>query len=145
MRTIFTAATLLLSAAISDASTSGRSYLCVADQATGFKWEAKRWSAARFDPVPMKFLLRPIPSTSSDPLATHGVYRMGDGAIQLLCQPFPHASDRSLRCGYPGYSLQFVERTMRFEYYFGFGYTSGGETEHSYTPHIAIGKCTVLE
>lgn len=145
MRTLFTAAALLVSATTSDASAPGRSYLCVADQATGFKWQADRWSAARFDPVPMKFLLRPIPPTSLDPLATHGVYRMGDSALHILCAPFPSAKDASLRCGYPGLSLLFVEGTMRFEYYFGVGYTAGGETEHSYTPHIAIGKCTVLD
>lgn len=145
MRTLFTAAALIVSATTSDASAPGRSYLCVADQATGFKWQAERWSAARFDPVPMKFLLRPIPPTSLDPLATHGVFQMGHASIQILCQPFPTAKDNSLLCGYPGFSLQFVERTMRFEYYFGLGYISGDETTESYTPHIAIGKCTLME
>lgn len=145
MRTFLTATVLLSSAIVTQASMPGRSYLCVADQATGFKWETDHWFAARFDPEPMKFLIRPIPPRSDEPLATHGVFRMGDGSIQILCQPFPSAKDASLRCGYPGMSLLFVEGTMRFEYYYGVGYTAGGETEQSHTPLIAIGKCTVLD
>ena len=61
------------------AAEDSRSYLCIADRATGFSYDkdAKKWGTARLNVEDMRYILKPDPSATAS--NRWGVYKFGEG------------------------------------------------------------------
>lgn len=117
-------------------ATSAR-YLCVADQATGFKKDknSERWETTRFRVDDAKYLISP----SDREGAEYQVTPLGDDLAEAWCEDgFNDAG--YLHCS--GYSeLKFNKGNGRYIYVYLLGYWPSGSTD---TPYIEIGKCSPL-
>jgi hypothetical protein len=122
---------------------AGDQYLCVADQVTGFFYDAgsKRWKTTQFNAAEMKYIIRPSKSESQ---------RLE--IVEMALDMVSCWSDAGFNSG-PEISFdcltgQFIfnKKTGRFIKTDTLGYITGDSvdmlTNRNLTPHIAIGRCS---
>ena len=121
------------------------SYLCMADQATGFRFDksTKKWSAANFDVSSDKYIV----ARSKDASYTWVVTKAGDDQPLFYCKDDIGPSDQVLDCNLFDSSFHFDVNTLRFTAIRVQGYIvpSGvGRNEGDAEPLIEIGTCAPL-
>ena len=122
------------------------SYLCIADQATGFKFNksTKTWKATNFNVSDGKYLV----ARSKDERYARAVTKVGDKRPIAYCDDDISGDDMNLGCNSPGlFRFRFSPKTMRFSMIYIAGYVGPfgiGGLEGDNTPFIEIGKCSPL-
>lgn len=147
MRTFQTLWLTLLMCVTAGAAEETRSYLCIADDATGFAYNksVKKWRSGGFNVDDMRYILKRY-SIGNGP-KRWGVFNFGEadaGIATIPCQgDFNEAG--VLLCENYSY-FRFDRETSRFLYVYLVGYTAAGKVgaEGGDTPVMAIGKCSVI-
>ena len=121
------------------------SYLCMADQATGFRFDraTKTWGSASFDVSSDKYIV----ARSKDESYTWAVTKAGDDQPLFYCKDDIGADDQVLLCSVFDPSFHFDVRTLRFTAIRVHGYivpSGDGRSEGDAEPLIEIGKCAPL-
>lgn len=109
-------------------------WVCIPDQAAGFKWLNGRWTQTTFNVSDHTYI---ISSTSPD---SYSVTATGSQYPDHRCLGF---TESELLCGDVRWSFVFNKTTMRYQEHYGFGYTNGGDSVHN-TPFVEIGRCSPL-
>ncbi len=132
------------------------SYLCIAEQSTGFKYskQSKEWSATVFS-TDNKYVIR---TTTKDDViiadmykgANYIVHQLGESFPIFFCRGFNEHKNMDCR-GFGNHSLWFNSNTLRFQVVDEDGYVRptikalGTELkEGDSTPHLEIGKCSKI-
>lgn len=130
----------LLGIAILTNGANAQSYLCVADQSTGFRYDAssKSWLNAKFK-TDDKFLVKP----STEEGFKYEVSQFGLSAPLFSCRNEFNSVGTMACFGLFG-EFRVNSKTLRFlsTYMVGY-YTPNGDTNDN-TPHIQIGTCTKM-
>jgi hypothetical protein len=125
-------------------------WLCVAENATGFAYNAERdeWDQTRFSTdekwVISKF---PVPADPSRQVWVWRVMGLGENFVEYRCNDSP--SEGWLLCEPTGggdNAFRFNHKHLRFLRGHMYGYVDAVEKdgERPLTPYIEIGKCTPL-
>lgn len=117
-------------------------WLCIADAATGFSFDAyrKSWSVARFEVESQKYILQ-RPEKGFAPNVLWVVTQLGKSSPEVYCAA--EFSDDELSCR--GLTkFEFSKKTLRFQKIYDLGYVSPAGTEGDDTPVITIGRCSPL-
>ncbi len=121
------------------------SYLCMADQATGFRFDRakKTWGPASFDVSSDKYNV----ARSRDASYAWAVTKAGDDQPLFYCKDDIGADDQFLLCNLFDPSFHFDVRTLRFTAIRVHGYivpSAVGRNEGDAEPLLEIGKCSPL-
>ena len=121
------------------------SYLCMADQATGFKFDkaTKTWGPVSFDVSSDKYIV----ARSKDESYTWVVTKAGDDQPLFYCKDDIGADDQLLDCNLFDPSFHFDVRTLRFTAIRVQGYivpSGDGRNEGDAEPLMEIGTCAPL-
>jgi len=124
-------------------------YICIGDQAVGFRLLNGRWSNAVFNVNDDRLMVMEIPPKKSI---------FGDATINFVVRKF--GSDRNLHecsrqtfdgkpttrivCGGLGFGFLMDTKSLRYQDFYGLGYLDG-EDRPGNTPSLTIGKCTRVE
>ena len=115
------------------------SYLCIADQSTGFAFDksTEQWSAKNFNVSENKYIVRRIRTEES-------VFLDWQGEIpEIICRQ--RINVRSLTCDESNHAdFFFSAKTMRYMKVSAFGYLVPFDQVGDDTPFIEIGKCSPL-
>lgn len=118
----------------------GAEWLCVPDQATGFKWIDGAWQDVTFD-TPHTYLIKEVPEYELGGMfVALEVTQIGRANPTHRCPPIV---GEQVACGGLGMGFVFNRATLRYQEYYGFGYVDGGDSPEN-TPAIEIGKCSPL-
>lgn len=133
---------MALTVSIKADDTDTERYLCIAEQATGFKFDksTNRWRSTDFQ-VEHKFI---ISSDDSD------LYTIHEFRTKILTFPCEVYKNGFLTCRISGGQVRFNKKTMRFIHTMVNGYVGAGleiiegfiMTEGADTPGIQIGTCS---
>ncbi len=142
MRALFGLVFVVFSVGVAAQDTS---YLCMADQATGFRFDktTKKWSAATFDVSSDKYIV----ARSKDESYTWVVTKVGDDQPLFYCKDNIGADDQILDCNLFDPSFHFDVRTLRFTAIRVQGYivpSGHGRNEGDAEPLMEIGTCAPL-
>lgn len=121
-------------------------WLCVAQQATGFKWLNERWTQTNFTVEGDSFVVaevEPHQNFSGGETVGVEVTHLGDDYPRHNCPPFFAEDSEGIACGGLGYGFVFNRKALRFQEYYGLGYVDGEDAPGN-TPSITIGTCTKL-
>lgn len=136
------AAIFFMSAAI--AAADEQSYLCVAEQSTGFSFKNGSWQSTGFK-ADDKYVIKPVSAefTKTMPNAKWIVVPLGDVAPMSVCGEFNENGWLQSCGGFVQFS--FNRKTLKFlsAYMIGYVYTEDGK-ENANTPSLTIGKCSPL-
>ena len=129
MRLWILAGITLGSVAQADAATA--TFLCVADQSTGFKWNGSEWQDARLH-SDEKYTVtwngsRFVFTAAGEP---NPEYECESTYLHVVCE------NKSSRMSFNG-------ETLRFAHYSTLGYTEGWDGD-DLTPSVTFGRCTRL-
>jgi len=127
------------------AGAQDKSYLCMADQATGFRFDktTKKWSAANFNVSNDKYIV----ARSKDASYTWVVTKVGDDQPLFYCKDDIGEVDQFLLCNLFDPSFHFDVKTLRFTAIRVHGYivpSGNGRNEGDAEPLMEIGKCAPL-
>ena len=118
------------------------SYLCIADQSTGFSFDktTEQWSATNFNVSENKYIVRRI--RIRDP--ADSIFIDWQGEIpEIICEE--RINVRSLMCDESNHAdFFFSAKTMRYMKVSSFGYLVPLDQVGDDTPFIEIGKCSPL-
>lgn len=130
------------------AQASAESWLCIADMATGFKYNSvlKRWDEASFNVAESRYIIRP----SRNPAWKYEVTAFGKptGAPEAWCKAEPSSYGYLLCNSYFG-EFKFNTGNLRYIKTYLAGYveilpTNSLVVEGGDTPNMEIGKCSLL-
>lgn len=124
----------LLVALLAASPTYAEEWVCVPDQAAGFKWLNQQWTNTTFNVKTHTYII--LKTTLGD----YTVTATGNEYPDHRCLGF---TGDELLCGDSKWSFVFNKATMRYQEYYGFGYTTGADSVDN-TPFIEIGKCSPL-
>ncbi|MFT3672045.1 hypothetical protein [Aestuariivirga sp.] len=121
--------------------------LCVADAATGYKWDGKDWQSVNFNVSDEKYAVKPSqrqrsPADGMD----YDVVRLGDNYSSAPCwrEKFKNGNYMGqVACGGLGIGFIVNFTTLRFQHVYGHGFV-GGADDGKDSPYIAIGKCVKM-
>jgi hypothetical protein len=124
-------------------------YLCVAEQATGFSWNGKRWIITSFR-VEEKFMFQEV-----EPKGTIGgeysfiVGKVGEKYNKFQCKGYQAGGIRGRRviCGGLDlwYGMIMDTESLRYQEFYGIGFIEGNDKPESGSPSITIGACTSVD
>lgn len=136
-------ALILLSALTTTAN--AESWLCVADQTTGFAFKDGKWISGEFDTSEAKHIIRPLQEGDfgyGQQDFTHGVFVPEKPGNIQWCRK-ADGEEFYLRCRGFG-ELHYSNKTGRYLKTYPFGYVKGDDIGGADTPHIEIGRCSEL-
>ena len=129
--------TLSATAALSEGNTD--SYLCSADEATGFFFENGKWGSSTFNVQEEKFIIRPLNETEKDRYSdeySHGYATLGNSFVTSGCSyAYGMFHCESL------YEIRFSPDTGRYLKSHLVGYWTG-EDNNENTPYLERGRCS---
>ncbi|MGF1761730.1 hypothetical protein L4D76_28320, partial [Photobacterium sagamiensis] len=127
------------------ASDKNDSYLCVAEEATGFFFDNVSWKQAKFNVKEHKFLIRKLKEDEQilfEKGFTYGAIELGSNYPETSCLP-PNKHTGNIICNNDLGELKFSPNVGRFIKTYTSGYWSG-EDNNNNTPYIERGKCSKL-
>jgi hypothetical protein len=136
-------AAVLLCCLLTAIASAGDSYICVADKATGFKYNKAldKWEIANFSVDDQKYIVRK--TLDNDKLYPWEVHKTGD-KYPMYCQ---YGFDKHGVFHCVRYTEFIMDKNnLRFIFIQPSGYYNPDRTEHEgdETPFMAIGKCSRL-
>jgi hypothetical protein len=121
-----------------------QSWVCVADHATGFKYDGNKWNAAHFK-TDEKFL---VTKSDNPKTAKWVVKKVGESFPTAFCEE-DFTPSGALRCS--GFEeFRFNKKNLRFMSLYAIGYVTDGiglealGKEGQNTPALTIGTCAQL-
>ncbi|MCE2029295.1 hypothetical protein [Sessilibacter corallicola] len=117
-------------------------YLCVAEQSTGFAKEDGVWNTAKFKVDEIKYILKPVDKSSPryDKSVPFSATEIGKDKPDYLCRVFSKKYPFGLYCLSNRGSLTYSSETGNYIR----TNTTGYWTKEYDTPHIERGKCSKL-
>lgn len=139
---IFALAISLLGGGVAHAE---QRYLCVAEQVTGFFYDAesKKWKPTQFNPAEMKYIIRPSGSKNRP-------FEIVAMALDMVLCTSEGGIEKGNQISFTCVNGQFIfnQKTGRFIKSDILGYVGGDDfnmtPERHQTPNIAIGKCSTF-
>jgi hypothetical protein len=133
--------------ALAPSSALAESWLCIADQATGFSFNSvsKKWADARFDVADRRYLI----VSEDDEKYPYMVKRFGKpDSLPMLCDAF--AAETFLHCRGLAGNFRFNQKTLRYIHTYDVGYINptpglNDMTEGEDTPFMEIGRCSKID
>lgn len=130
---------------------AAESWLCIADQSTGFKFNGltKRWESANFNVKDVRYIVKETPGSSS----AWEVRQFGDQGLLPDAWCSKTFNDAGfLHCTGLGGSFTLNRNTGRFQNYFQGSFLSFNpnstnalfRTDGGDTPFIELGKCSTI-
>ena len=123
-------------------------YICIAEQTTGFWWNAttKAWEQAKFKGGDKWLIEELVPTKVLSRTFNYQVKKFGQDVAQHLCERPLIGNERVTRimCGGLPYGLMMDTKTLRYQEFYSHGYVDGGDSTAN-TPAVTIGTCTKLE
>lgn len=147
MKNLITVLAILLVTFSNAVLAEDATYLCVAEDSTGFKFEDGAWKVAHFNVDDEKYILRKFREGESQKPQDPEPYR-----VFTFGNPNPHQVCEVDGFGFQGYIICrgfngefiFKRKTGRFLLTFTLGYVEGDYVESEYTPNITRGKCSEI-
>jgi hypothetical protein len=119
-------------------------WLCIADAATGFKYNNGSWPSANFFVKEDRYLVSKKPYGGDEKDLRYAVTRFGDKSPEAYCDKDSPNSLSWIFCDRIGFILFKINiNNLRYLKADLFGY-AGGTDQNENSPHIEIGKCSKL-
>lgn len=140
-------ASVLVVSALAPSSALAASWLCVADQSTGFKFDSytKKWNVTRFDVSEKRYTI----VFRDDEKYPYTVREFGElNSLPMLCEDF--AAETFLHCRGIAGTFRFNQRTLRYIHSYEVGYINptpglNDMKEGADTPFMEIGRCSKID
>jgi hypothetical protein len=122
-------------------STASDAYLCVADKATGFKFDetSGQWNGVNFNVDSSKYLVRRV-LPENEPYSKWEVKQVGKVSIMVFCDNNFNISG-VLLCEDLYHHFLMNNESLKYQYTYKSGYMSDSPGD---TPFIEIGKCSPM-
>ena len=119
-------------------------YLCIAEESTGFYFENGKWGQAKFDVSEEKFLIRKIKTHEVgyvDKKNNYGIYPLGENYSVHVCEQ--NQRTKKMICNGITGKIFFSPTSGRFLKSYIFGYWEGIDNNTN-TPHLMRGRCSKI-
>jgi hypothetical protein len=123
------------------------SYVCVVDQATGFKFQGNQWQMANFIPEKFVFKWGRVKPEGKEAWLLRG---LGEEFVSAVCHDYVlgwednRTRGELIQCDGRWITARMRKNTLRLLIAYTAGFVSGEDATDGNTPYIAIGKCSPL-